>query len=115
MVLTTNLDKLYFLDFPNTLKGSANQWFHSLKPRSISGFDQLSMQFISQFISMHEQPMPDTQLLTVRQKKGESLKEFVNHFNKEKLKVYDLDETVAITTFCSRVQDTKCAALFHGN
>ena len=48
---------------------------------------------------MHEQPKLDTQLLTVRQKKGESLKEFVDFFNKEKLKVYDLDEIVAITTF----------------
>ena len=52
---------------------------------------------------MHEQPKPNTQLLTVRQKKGESLKEFFDWFNKEKLKVYDLNETVAITAFCSGV------------
>ena len=42
MALTTNLDELYYLAFPSTLKGPVNQWFHSLKPRSIDGFDQLS-------------------------------------------------------------------------
>ena len=52
---------------------------------------------------MYEQPKFDTQLLMVRQKKGDSLKEFVDYFNKEKLKVYDLDETVTMTAFCSRV------------
>ena len=42
MALTTNLDELYCLAFPSTLKGLTNQWFHSLKPRSVSSFDQLS-------------------------------------------------------------------------
>ena len=28
MALTTNLDELYYLAFPSTLKGLANQWFH---------------------------------------------------------------------------------------
>ena len=63
---------------------------------------------------MHEQPKLDTQLLTVRKKKG-VLKEFVDCFNKENLKVYDLDETIAIIAFCSGVQNTKCAASFHKN
>ena len=49
---------------------------------------------------MHEQPKPDTQLLTIQQKKVESLKEFSAQFNKEKHKLYDLNETVAITVFC---------------
>ena len=50
---------------------------------------------------MDEQLKPDTHLLTVRQKKGQSLKEFVDQFNKEKLKLYDLKETVVITAFCA--------------
>ena len=66
MALTTNLDELYCLVFPSTQKGPANQWFYSLKPNSINSFDQLSKQFTSQFISMYEQPIPDTQLLTDR-------------------------------------------------
>ena len=64
---------------------------------------------------MHKQPKPDTQLLTLRQKKGESLKEIIDRFNKEKLKIYDLHETVAIIAFCSGVQNTKCVASFHRN
>ena len=49
----------------------------------------------------------------MRQKRGESLKDFVYWFNQQKLWVYDLNETVAITAFCSRVQHAKCAASFH--
>ena len=41
MALSTNADKLLCLAFPSTLKRSASQWFHSLKPRSISYFKQL--------------------------------------------------------------------------
>ena len=66
MALTTNLDKLYYLAFPITLKGPKNQWFHSLKSRLGSSFDQPSKQFINQFIGMHKESKPDTQLLTVR-------------------------------------------------
>ena len=47
MAFTTNLDELHYLAFPSTFMGLTNQWFHSLKLRSINGFDQLSKQFIS--------------------------------------------------------------------
>ena len=112
MALITNLDELYCLAFPRSFKDPTNQWFHSLKLRSISGFNQLSKRFISQFIDIHEQPKHDTQLLTVRQKKGEFLKKFVDRFNRKKLKVYDLDETIAITAFYLGVQNIKCAVSF---
>ena len=49
----------------------------------------------------------------MRQKRGESLKDFVDRFNQQKLWVYDLDETVAITAFYSGIQHAKCAASFH--
>ena len=70
-----------------------------MKPRSIKEFKQLDKEFISQFIGLLDLPQPDTQLLTVRQKRGESLKDFVDQFNKQKPRVYDLDEMVAITAF----------------
>ena len=62
---------------------------------------------------MLDRPQPHTQLLTVRQQKGESLKDFVDWFNQQKLRTYDLDETVAITAFYLGVQHAKCAASFH--
>ena len=64
-------------------------------------FKQLSKQFVSQFIGMLDRPQPDTQLLTIRQLKGESLKDFSDWFNWQKLRIYDLDKTVAITAFYS--------------
>ena len=82
MVLATNTDELYFLTFSSTLKGLAIQWSNSLKPRSINSFDQLN----KKFINMHDQPKPNTHLLTIKQRKDESLKDFVDRFNTKKLK-----------------------------
>ena len=85
MALATNSDELLCLAFSGTLKSMATQWFHSLNPRSVHDFGQLSKQFVSQFVGMLDRPQPDTQLLTVRQQKGESLKDFVDRFNQQKL------------------------------
>ena len=78
MALATSDDELLCLAFSSTLKGPAGQWLHSLKPRSVSDFKRLSKQFVSQFIGILDQLQPDTQPLTVRQQKGESLKEFMD-------------------------------------
>ena len=43
------------------------------------------------------------------------MKDFVDRFNQQKLRTYDLDEIVAIIAFCSGVQHAKCAASFHRN
>ena len=58
--LTTNSDKLLSLAFLGTLKGPVVQWFHSLKPRSVNDFHQLSQQFVGYFIGMLNRPQPDT-------------------------------------------------------
>ena len=64
---------------------------------------------------MLDRSQPNTQLLTVRQQKEESLKDFVDRFNQQKIRTYNLDEIVAIIAFCSRVQNAKCAPSFHRN
>ena len=110
MALATNADELLYLAFPSTLKGLVSQWFQSLKPPSVCDFKQLCKEFVSQFIGMLDRLKPDTQLLIVRQRNGESLKDFVDQFNQKNLRIYDLDETVAIIAFCSGVQHAKCVA-----
>ena len=87
IMLITNSDKLYYISFCNILKELATQWFHTLKWGLIRTFSQLSDQFISQFIGMYEQPKLDIELLILKKKKPELLKDFVGRFNKEKLKV----------------------------
>ena len=62
---------------------------------------------------MLDWPQPDTPLLTIRQRKGGSLSDFVDWFKQQKLRIYNLDEIIAIIAFCSRVQHAKCVASIH--
>jgi hypothetical protein len=62
-----------------TLTGVAKDWFTGLPPKLVNSFKELRHQFLSQF-------------LATRQGKEESLKDFMLHFNKEKLEVYSLNE-----------------------
>ena len=70
MALATSVDELLCLAFLCTLKGPTAQWFYSLKPQSVKDFKQLSKELINQFIGLLNRQQPDTQLLTVKQKRG---------------------------------------------
>jgi hypothetical protein len=56
---------------------------------SISTFEDLAWIFLTQFLGLGERKKPSKYLLTLHQREGESLKEFMILFNLEKLKVED--------------------------
>jgi hypothetical protein len=60
----------------------------------VSTFEDLARTFLSHFLGSLGWKKPSGYLLTLQQKVGESLKEFMVWFNTEKLKVEDLDEGV---------------------
>ena len=51
MVLYRNNDALMCKIFATTLQGEAQDWFHTLPPRSISSFDDLSLVFTKEYSS----------------------------------------------------------------
>ncbi|MQM18244.1 hypothetical protein Taro_051234 [Colocasia esculenta] len=59
--------------FSTTLKEAALAWFETLPTGSISSFNQLKKSFCDNFLSRRSQPYTVANLLTVWQKKGESL------------------------------------------
>ncbi|XP_059636125.1 uncharacterized protein LOC132278347 [Cornus florida] len=71
--------------FPTTLKGLVKVWFNKLKPRTIDTFKELSKQFVSHFIVGQRHRRSATYLLTVKQQKGESIREYITRFNTEML------------------------------
>jgi hypothetical protein len=73
--------------FPLTLSGSARNWLRKLPPSSITCFDDLGRKFVTQFLAGCKRKKPSGQLMAMRQKEGESLKDYVVRFNQAKLTV----------------------------
>ncbi|XP_059663461.1 uncharacterized protein LOC132309129 [Cornus florida] len=85
-------DQIMCRAFPTTLKGSARVWFNKLKPGSIETFAELSKGFVSHFIVDQRHRRPTTHLFTMKQQKGEPLREYINRFNTEMLQVDEADD-----------------------
>ena len=64
--------------FSITLKDIARDWFYALKEASISCFNQLKKEFINTFIINSKRKKDATYLLSVRQREGESLKQYID-------------------------------------
>ncbi|GFY97496.1 hypothetical protein Acr_12g0000370 [Actinidia rufa] len=82
--------------FSATLKGSARIWFRKLSPGTIDSFCKLSRLFIANFMSCRVRQKSVPHLFTIHQKDGESLKEYVKHFNQVVLEVEDASDKVVI-------------------
>ncbi|XP_043815317.1 uncharacterized protein LOC110607481 [Manihot esculenta] len=78
--------------FPTTLIGPARVWFNSLEAESIRSFGDLANVSISQFIAGVPAYKKTSYLETVRQRRNESLREYVARFNTEALQILELDE-----------------------
>ncbi|XP_059658660.1 uncharacterized protein LOC132304983 [Cornus florida] len=100
-------DEIMCRAFPTTLKGSARVWFNKLKPGTIETFEELSKRFIGHFIAGQKHRRPATYLLTVKQQKGESLRDYIGCFNTEMLQVEEADGKVALAAFMGGLQTSR--------
>ncbi|XP_022154446.1 uncharacterized protein LOC111021718 [Momordica charantia] len=91
--------------FQIALIGSARLWYRRLPARSISTYNQLRKEFISQFSSRHYNRKTATHLATVRQKEGETLREYVTRFQKEQLKVAHCSDDSSMCYFLTGLAD----------
>ncbi|MGI4673432.1 hypothetical protein ACR2XN_28615 [Klebsiella pneumoniae] len=83
------IDALKCRAFPQTLAGMALRWYSRLPPNSISSFKKLTTVFISQFVSGKIHEKSSASLMHVTQGRSETLREYLNRFTKESLKVPD--------------------------
>ncbi|KAK1384044.1 hypothetical protein POM88_021779 [Heracleum sosnowskyi] len=82
--------------FPQTLAGMAQRWYSRLPPNSIGSFKELSKAFINQFVSGRVHEKSSASLMGIQQGKNEALRDYINRFTREALKVPDLEDKVAI-------------------
>ncbi|CAJ2628951.1 unnamed protein product [Trifolium pratense] len=74
--------------FPTTLRKGAMAWYHSLPPRSIVSWMDLSDQFRRHFTASRKQPKTEAVLDAIFQGDNESLRSFIERFNKEAVQYY---------------------------
>jgi hypothetical protein len=86
--------------FTLTLTGNAQDWFRRLPPGSIDSFEGLGREFLGQFMAAQTNKKPSRYLLTLQQKGGETLKDFVARFNTKKMVVEDpTDDMVYVALY----------------
>ena len=85
-------DEIMCRAFSKTLKGPARVWFSRLTPSSINTFKELSAQFTSHFIGGHWYKRSTACLMSIKQRKDETLWAYITRFNKEALSIDEADD-----------------------
>jgi len=99
MMLVGGSDVVRCKLFMSTLTGMAMNWFISLLDGHITSFAQLSQLFREQYIANRAPPPVSYDLFNVKQYQGETLKEYINHFGAQVVKVGTTEEPMIVYTF----------------
>ncbi|XP_050217585.1 uncharacterized protein LOC126668425 [Mercurialis annua] len=82
--------------FPATLKGSAQKWYLGLKSNTIGTFAELATAFKARFRTNIPLQKNSSDLRKCQQGESETLKNFVDRFNKEAVQIEHLNHDTAI-------------------
>ncbi|XP_059635649.1 uncharacterized protein LOC132277824 [Cornus florida] len=94
--------------FPTSLIGAALEWFRNRPHKSIPDYETLCTMFLAQYCGNKKQKKCIASLFTIRQKKGETLQDFLSRFNMKASEITDCHPTTAIETFkLAMIQGTK--------
>ncbi|GKV30498.1 hypothetical protein SLEP1_g39303 [Rubroshorea leprosula] len=94
-------DALMCKIFPSTLQGNARTWYYSLPSRSINSYKEMESAFATKFSSRRLIRKTTSELMRVKQRDEESLKNFMSRFNDAVLEVNSFDQAVGIIAVIS--------------
>ncbi|GKA07148.1 reverse transcriptase domain-containing protein, partial [Tanacetum coccineum] len=69
--------------FRQTLSGSAKNWFDSLDPKSVDGFEKLSNEFLEEFSQQKRYDKDPMEIHGIKRKPNEWLQTFIDRFKAE--------------------------------
>jgi NAD-dependent oxidoreductase involved in siderophore biosynthesis len=75
------------------------QWFDNLSPRSIWGWGDLQRSFCENFASIITHPITHAELRGLKQKGGESLRDYYHRFGELWSQINDITEREVIEAF----------------
>ncbi|XP_068461853.1 uncharacterized protein [Phaseolus vulgaris] len=99
MMLYGGSDAVHCKLFMSTLTGTAQDWFVSLPDEHVTSFAQFSTLFREQYIANQAPPLVSYDLFDVRQYQGESLKDFLNYFGAQVVRLHTKDEDMMVHAF----------------
>ncbi|XP_068499794.1 uncharacterized protein [Phaseolus vulgaris] len=99
MMLVGGSDAVRCKLFMSMLTGMAMDWFVSLPNGHITSFKQLSQLFREQYIANRAPPPVSYDLFDVKQYRGETLKEYINRFGAQVVKVGTTEEPMIVYAF----------------
>jgi len=103
MVLVGGSDAAKCKLFMNILTGMAMDWFISLPDGHITSFRQLSRLFREQYLANKASPPVSYDLFDVKQYQVETLKEYINRFGAQVVKVGTSEEPMIVYAFVKGV------------
>jgi hypothetical protein len=78
------------------LDGIARSWYFNLPANSIYSWEQLRDVFVLNFRGTYEEPKTQQHLLGIRQRPGESIREYMRRFSQAQCQVQDITEASVI-------------------
>ncbi|XP_061351173.1 uncharacterized protein LOC133296243 [Gastrolobium bilobum] len=96
MTLHGETDLLMCRTFPTLLGGRALTWYTTLPTESIASWDDLAGKFQTHVTTSRSVPKSVHSLEKIRQQSGESLRSFLDRFDKEALQVQGMDPKVQV-------------------
>ncbi|XP_061348853.1 uncharacterized protein LOC133294214 [Gastrolobium bilobum] len=96
MTLHGETDLLMRRTFPTLMGGRALTWYTILPTGSIASWDDLAGKFQTHFATSRPAPKSVRSLENIRQQSRESLRSFLDRFDKEALQVQGLDPEVQV-------------------
>ena len=81
--------------FPTTLTGTAQRWYNKLKPGSIKSFASLSTEFLNRYLTNIPAKTTTSILRACIQEEGETLRRYIERFNKQAMKIDNLNVDMA--------------------
>ncbi|XP_061358283.1 uncharacterized protein LOC133302508 [Gastrolobium bilobum] len=109
MTLHGETNLLMCRTFPTLLGGRALTWYTTLPTGSIASWDDLASKFQSHFATSRPVPKSVHALEKVRQHSGETLRTFLDRFDKEALQVQGLDPKVQVHILLSGLRQGEFA------
>uniref|UniRef100_A0A803M9E5 Retrotransposon gag domain-containing protein n=1 Tax=Chenopodium quinoa TaxID=63459 RepID=A0A803M9E5_CHEQI len=107
MSAQTSCEATWCRHFPTTLKGQALLWVQKYVPKgSIHSYQYLERVFVNRFKNATRQKKTSVNMMVVTQGKIETLQNYKRRFNKESLKIHNLPDEIALTTFLARLSST---------